>query len=189
MNVFLPSLIQKKVMRAKLWRFVLALIILIGFALLVASILLLPSYFVLLFSVEQIDRRVVIEEQVLARRDLVSLESRVRSINSKIESFEKNESFRYSLSSLLYILGEDTKTGIEISNMTLRTTGEGGAFVMQIQGIADTRDRLVSYIETLRLREEFVSVFSPISNFLEETNVEFSLEVTVNEKVYAYKAK
>lgn len=60
--------------------------------------------------------------------------------------------------------------------------GKGKPAEITASGVADTRDTLLSFVNTLNAREVFSSVDLPISNFVKDRDLPFTLRMEVKQK-------
>ena len=173
----LPVL-EKKVLRKEYWmRFstiILNLILVVGF---VATLLLLPSYFL------SKDKEQIVERQLEAfnkeNPDLAinNVDKTIKDINSKLEMLNSNmTSFQVNEKVLNNILKSRTP-GITFSQI-LFNKREGG-FILEVHGIAENRDALRNFKTELDSNPNFSSVDLPISNFLEKADLVFTISISL----------
>ena len=187
MNELLSYTYLRAVRREKLSRLLLAFVILLVFSLVAGIIFMAPSYFVLLFSREEIARRLQTEELAIEKLRLKNTEENIKSINAAVKSFGSNESGRRSFSKLIIEVANAPATGVNLASFELKKNSDG-LFVTTLRGKADARENLLAYIEALKNLSGFSSVNSPVSNILSSREINFSLNLVVRPDIYSYHA-
>lgn len=183
MRGLLPPAYSKILKREKLiWRFFWAFVF-CGLTFLLGLIFLLPSYFSLVFSLDDILRSLDTEEVSIKRKDIEGLESKISYTNSLLDSYFSGESKRKSFSELLLSLTNLVSNDIRITSIEFKK-GAGDEFVFHIRGEATKRSALILYSQKLRQLDQIKELRSPVSNLLQETNVKFLLEAVINSKYY-----
>lgn len=180
---FLGIKYEKAVRSEKIYKLSSAFLALLSLSVLVWIVCMTPSYFVIVFSKDDILRRVDVEEAVLARRKLGDLEAETAKINKIISDYGNNEAKRRSFSDLLISVFRASPQGIGIENVAL-SKNKDGVFILNLQGVASTREELISYISALQKIPAFSEVNSPISNLLEESNAKFNLDLKIKPESY-----
>src|SRR3989338_66529 len=150
-------------------------------------VFMLPSYFALALSKDDILRRLQAEEKVFEKKEFKSLEEKITSLNEKIFTFEKSEKRRHDFAPLLNKIAINTVSGISLTLITL-SKNEQGLFTFSVTGETDARDNLLKYIDRLRAVKEFSSINSPVANLLKENKASFSLEIKINPEAYKYES-
>ncbi|MBI2023227.1 hypothetical protein HYT01_01530 [Candidatus Giovannonibacteria bacterium] len=184
-NSFITEIYKKEIKRKKIATAILAFLTLSISVACVAIILMLPSYFLLRFSKKDVERRLKAQEEILARRDLGALETKIGEINGLAYTFEKNETKRFSLAKILVALSADIPSSIKLSGLKLDPSS-AGKYAIKLDGQAATRNDFLGYVTALKAREEIASVDSPISNLLKEQKVNFTLTVNIKPEYYFY---
>ena len=126
------------------------------------------------------------EETAIKRRDVDGLESKISYINSLLDSYAKGESKRNYFSEILLSLTNSVSDGINFTGIEFQKSS-GDDFVFHIRGKAEKRSALIVFSQKLRQLEGVKELRSPVSNLLQDTNVNFLLEVVVNSQYYAHK--
>lgn len=174
---------QKIVKREKILRLSVYFIFLLSFAGILGFIFMLPSYFLLSFSKDDYLRKLQIEEEILARRELGKLETEILKVNEMIGTLDMNEKKRHGLSGVLIRLFRATPQDIRIFNLGLERE-KTGQFVLGVSGNASTREYFLKYAAFLESSPDFSEVVSPITNLLSESNVEFNIKLKIKPEVY-----
>lgn len=171
--------IEKRIELRKAYRFrvlsllafMLALLVVLGLALLV------PAYIL-----TDIRRETVVER--LKSMDTSELDTKVGSLNSIITDINtrlmvfKNpeETLVVSRDALLPVLAH-TNSELKINSFLIERTPEG-RFTITTSGVAGNRAALLSFERALRSTPSFSGVNVPISNFVRGSDILFSIEFT-----------
>lgn len=174
---------ERIVKKEKIYRVFSSFIFLLSLVVVIGMIFMLPSYFTVVFSKDDILRRLKSAEEILARRDSDKLEEETRRINTVIANYQNNEKKRRSFSGLLVSIFRITPPEIKIENIGFLKDKEG-KFTFTVFGTASTRDDFISYVSGLQKLPILEQVKSPISNLLEESNASFKLELKIKPEAY-----
>ena len=147
----------------------------------------LPSYLALVFSKDEVARRLAAEEEVFSKKEFLALKTQIALINTKVLSFNRDENKRRALAPILAKLAASTPAGIRLTFISLNKN-ERGVFTLSLQGEASDRARLLIYIDMLKVVDAFSAVSSPVSNLLKEIKVPFSLNIDIKPEFYKYDA-
>ncbi|KKT62746.1 MAG: hypothetical protein UW57_C0013G0003 [Candidatus Giovannonibacteria bacterium GW2011_GWA1_44_29] len=178
---------EKEFRREKIIRVWISFLIILIIAAATGLVFMLPSYFVLVLSKDDILRRLQAEEKVFEKKEFKSLEKTIAALNTTIFTFEKNEKKRHDLAPLLNKIAINTVSGISLVSITL-SKNEQGSFTFSVVGEANARDDLLKYIDRLRVVQEFSSVNSPVANLLKENKASFVLDIKINPEAYKYES-
>lgn len=180
---FLGAKYEKIIKRDKIYRTLSVFLFLLSAVAVTGMVFMLPSYFTVVLSKDEVLRNLKAAEDVLARRESNKLEEETSKVNKAIADYEKNESKRHSFSGLLVSIFKVTppEVGIEKINLIKDKTG---SFTLNVDGNASTRESLISYIANLQKLTSIAQVKSPISNLLEESNAAFHLELQIKQESY-----
>ena len=114
----------------------------------------------------------VVSETTLVTKNSQSYAPKVREINTKINNAFQVQSDYINWS---YLLTEITK--IIPSDITLSYIKvEKNPPIIQIRGVADSRDGLLQFKEALEKSSYFTAISFPIKNILEKENIDFIIE-------------
>ena len=183
----LPQIYQKEIRREKIFRLCFLFFSFASEVLLIGIIFMLPSYFSLIFSANEVLRRWDAEKQAFERQDITSFEDTITQINRRAMLYTNNENKRYHLARLLVRVAEADDKYIHLNSINLQSENDG-SFKFAIRGSATTRDAFISYIQRLKDTPEFLSVYSPISNLLRESNISFAIDILIKQESYYYAA-
>lgn len=186
MNLLLPEY-EKEFRREKNFRVGIGVAFIAGILLAIGLVFMLPSYFALVFSKDDIARRLAAEEEVFGKKEFQILKTRIALINQKTLSFDREENKRRALAPILAKLAAGTPDGIRLTFINL-SKNERGTFTLSLQGEASDRSRLLLYIDMLKGVDAFSAVGSPVSNLLKEVQVPFSLNIDIKPEFYKYDA-
>lgn len=180
---------EKFIRTEKLGRLLVAFILLLDAVVLTAIVFILPSYFYLTFSKDEVLRRLKSTEEVLTKRNSKDIEAKIESVNQMISEYEKNESRRRALSPILVKIAEAgaaAKASVRLKFLKLEQKEKGRDFIIVLSGLAPTREAFLDYLERLKLLPEAKTVISPVTNLLKETDVVFSLDFKLKKEFYDY---
>ena len=124
---------EKEFKREKFLRILIGFAVILIVAFLVGLVFMLPSYFVLIFSEDDILRRFKAAEEVFEKKEFKNLEEQITAINSRISSFEKNESRRREFAALLRKIAANTPNGTKIMLINLNKNREN-LYTLSIHG-------------------------------------------------------
>jgi len=185
MGLVLSEIYKKEIRRRKIGVLFLAFAALLAAIMITGLALMLPAYFNLTFSESEIERRLILEKELLSRRDLEGLEGQINLTNALIKKYIGNEARRFSFADILMDTANTIPFGITLSNFAFESA-DGGAFKIGLDGKAATRGDLINYVNNLRRIEKFASVESPLSNLLREQDVTFRLTINIKPEFYFY---
>ncbi len=86
------------------------------------------------------------------------------------------EKHEYSFHELLPLLESIAESKVELEGVTLNQDKDP---VLSVGGIALTRQTLVAFRDELEKQADFLTVDLPISNLIEESDVEFNIKITL----------
>lgn len=187
-NSLLPALYAKEVRREKIARLIALFFVGTSIIFFVGGVFLITSYFTLVFSKQDVLRRLDAEEQSLARQDIKTLEAYISASNKRSLTHTKNELRRHALSPLLRELARIDTAGVKLSSL-LFSRKPDGTFSLAMKGNADTRDLFLAYAREAKAISLFDTLDSPVANLLSETNVLFELTATIKKQSFFYDEK
>ncbi|KKT29535.1 hypothetical protein A3G55_01375 [Candidatus Giovannonibacteria bacterium RIFCSPLOWO2_12_FULL_44_25] len=182
---FVAKNYKKEFRREKILRILIGFAVNLAVALMVGLVFMLPSYFILVFSKDDVLRRLQAAEEVFARKEFKNLEEKIGGINARVSVFEKNESRRGELAPLFRKLAENAPDAVRLVSINV-SKDANGFYTMSVQGEAERRDELLKYIDKLESVSEFASVDSPVANLLKETKTLFTLNIKIKPEAYKY---
>ncbi len=108
--------------------------------------------------------------EVIKPLDITDLQSRIKTLKTKLAAVMPVSPLEY----VQHIRNYETR-GIHMTGYVMNTTDQP---VMQIRGIADTREALQQLITDLQSDQTISSIDSPVSNFVKSTQGEFVITIT-----------
>lgn len=182
---FISENYKKEFRREKILRILTGFAINLVSAMLVGMVFMLPAYFVLALSKDDVLRRLKAAEEVFEKKEFKALEEKINRINARVSAFEKNESRRKEFAPLLRKLAENTPDAVRLAFVGVSKNQEG-LYMISLQGEATTRDEFLKYTEKLGGVREFMSIDSPVANLLKETKTAFTLNIKIKPEAYGY---
>jgi type IV pilus assembly protein PilM len=172
---------EKKIIHREYWiRFSTIVFSFVALSSAVASLLLFPSYFLSRLKENLVEEKLAIfnkENPNLADNNLDNITNDI-NLNLKIINRE-NPSYQISDKILGNILSSRTD-GITFSQI-LFNKKSGESSVLEVYGVADTRDHLRNFKIALDNNSNFSEVDLPISDFLEKEDLDFTISITIND--------
>jgi len=182
----LPKVYSQAFKKEKIIKRIFIVLVLWGLFLVLGIVFLLPSYFTLVFSLNDVLRSLSTEEVAIKMKDVEGLESKISYTNSLLDSYFLGVSRQKLFSELFLVLTGNISNGIKLTGIEFqKATGEG--FLFLLRGEAVTRNSLIMFSQKIRQLPQVKDLRSPISNLLQDTEVKFLLEVLINSQFYEYK--
>lgn len=171
----LPSQQKVLVKREYIRRRVVVALSFLVFALIVSLALLSPSYFL-----TQVKAKIVRNELEVTKQKLYAELPSDETMKSLSVAVKHAEALRpltkpVSVYELLRIF-ESKPESIKITNIAYAKLDADMSSVT-LRGMAENRESLTSFGRTLENRVEFVSVDLPVSNFVKERDIDFSMTI------------
>jgi hypothetical protein len=153
------------------------LFVVAGFAVaglfLVADILLLPSFLPLFFEKNSLKRQIAILEQSSFLKQEKDLYGKLSAFNSKLSVFGKNqEGQAQTISFFIERILNEKPNGVSVKIIDY---SDGAQKLIKFSGESISRDLFLEFKNNLEESGIFREVVSPVSNLLEERNIEFNL--------------
>lgn len=139
-------------------------------SLLISSILLLPSYFPLLFEYRELKRQSGIEEEASRQLKIRELKSESSRIQKELEYIKSVSARRSKISEIVSPLLKETE-GVVINELIIQKQEN-----IIINGQAATRKDLLDFEKKLRDIGEIRDISTPLSNIIKETNINFTTQ-------------
>ena len=170
---------EEKKMKVKdfYFRFFILLILALSIALCVASIVLIPSYYV--SSI----KKSLIADKLLTLKNTPSVNteetnSALTVFNTQLALIENAQKDKYVISEK--VINEiilKKMPDIKIIGISYDKNSDMGGKIINVRGIAKSRERLLLFRNTLQDDVFFKKVDLPISNFVKGSNITFSLSL------------
>lgn len=173
----IPNEEKKMMIKDFYYRLVTVILLMLSLVALIASIALLPSYF--LSSVkknvinEQLDKEIVEEISSYDQQTLLA----VSALDSKLSLLEKSERDKFLVSDrVISEILSNRISNIKITQISFENNEIKGKQI-SIRGTAPSRERLTLFRRALESNPLFKEVDLPISNFIKGSNIQFYLSL------------
>ena len=107
----------------------------------------------------------------------------IKQTNTRLEIVNSTETNQLQPTRILKLLAETRSDGIAINNISINAEdGESkseGASRVSIDGVADTRDNLLGFEDSLENRAQVLAVDLPIGTLASQENTAFDMTVTM----------
>lgn len=173
----IPNEEKKMMIKDFYYRLVTVILLMLSLVALIASVALLPSYF--LSSVkknvinEQLDKEIVEEISSYDQQTLLT----VSALDSKLSLLEKSERDKFLVSDrVISEILSNRISNIKITQISFENNEIKGKQI-SIRGTAPSRERLTLFRRALESNPLFKEVDLPISNFIKGSNIQFYLSL------------
>lgn len=173
----IPQTAKRYVVREYWLRVITSWLFLISIVGLLVAILCLPSY-VLLTSLDR-SMAVKIDDARAVEEKFRAAEKEVKETNALLIHVADN-SYSNNFSNIIKELDDIAGPNIEITRINLKEEA-GSVDVIALSGVALNRTSLAQFRSALEGSSNFESVELPISNLAQESNIIFSLTVSLSE--------
>lgn len=143
------------------------------------SLFTIISYGVVLFLVTVIlqkDYKYTSESASFVTRDAENYNAKTKEINMQISQIEEIQKNTVNWSIPIHKLINTTKRGIQINNLSLDKKNNS----LQISGMADTREDLLSFKDNLNDTTFLSGINLPIESLLKKENITFNITATIS---------
>ncbi|MBP7804651.1 MAG: hypothetical protein KA052_00305 [Candidatus Pacebacteria bacterium] len=182
MSNLLPQTEKKKILGMYRKRFLALVFFSAAFILLSGAVLLFPAYIVLKDTASSLtEKRDQLKKDETAALQ-GALAKTISDINSRLAIFPDVVTASPIIATFVRPVLETKTAAINITNMGY-ATGEGGAITVQISGIAGNRSSLLSFADALKATKGFKNVTVPISSFIKDSNVTFTIGAVLDQKL------
>lgn len=170
---------QKKVRGEYLRRLSVLALYGVSFALVAWAFSLVPSFVFVQAEVS------VLQEQVRVATD-DSLNTEKKEIKEEIQMYTKQLSFiddtdRVRFSEIIRTVTQNQVAGVTMSSIAVETTEteQGPVTQLALQGVSSTRNALATFKANMESNETFSDVELPFSSFARDTDIPFTMRLTV----------
>ncbi|MCX6739103.1 MAG: PilN domain-containing protein [Candidatus Parcubacteria bacterium] len=147
----------------------------------------LPSFFLSRLQYQKIFAESQTKEVITKQSQVLEMKRSANDANMKISLLLKNSTSTQSAQPLLREIMESRPSGVYITSFSFdRNAGvrppkdkKTVPPSIVIQGRADSRAGLLSFVDALNKKKEFSSVDLPLSNLISDTNLFYTLNITV----------
>ena len=170
----IPNEERKKMIKDLYFRFVVVAFFAIGTSVLAASISLLPSYFFSSIKADLANTKLDTQKKEPAPVVEQTTLGVVKDLNGKISLIERAQKNKYLVSNrFISEILTQKMSDIKITEMSYESNTEKGKLI--IKGTAPSRNRLLSFRKKLEEDRNFSKVDLPISNFIKDSDIQFSI--------------
>lgn len=168
---------KKAVQREYYMRLVVVTLIFVSLTIIVAGLLLIPSYILTLSKESIAQEKQKSLDQMAAQQNNAALLEEMRLINTELSLLASDDTVRLPSDTIARVV--ELKGGdIALQSFTY-TKGDAGVELV-VGGIAATRNALVSFVRTLRQETPyFTSAELPVSNLAQDQDIDFSILIKV----------
>ncbi len=173
----IPNQEKKKKIRYFYYRLLVLFLVMIGFSFFVASLALLPAYFL------SSSKNNIIAEKLNAQKNQTvplldeGIEIVVKDINAKLSLLESAEKNKFLVSEKVFNAVFAKKTSdIKITQISYENNQTKDKKII-IRGTAPSRESLLSFRRALEESKSFKTVDLPISNFIKGSDIQFYLSL------------
>lgn len=174
----LPEEEKKKLFNDYSRRIASASLISLTIVVIIAAILLAPSYYLSVSKLEDEKNNLATLEQSLSYRESRNTEEELKKTEDMIEvisTYLQNGSPEYDFGASLQAL----PNGVAVLSLSWRSVSATESEIT-ISGLAQSRDSLLSFSKNLEKIKGFLKVDLPISNLAKETGAPFVVTVTAS---------
>lgn len=139
---------------------------------------LLPSWFVSFYIENNAGAEVAGLEQDKLKGEVVELSTEINSLNNKL-ALIKSIQTGYSPTHMTKNIIDQKNSAVYINEITYTKSGDNEVGIT-IKGVGGDRESLQSFVKKLESSKLFTKVDSPLSNFTKDTNISFSLFLSMN---------
>ncbi|MFY9461911.1 MAG: hypothetical protein WAP51_01780 [Candidatus Sungiibacteriota bacterium] len=137
------------------------------------GVLILPAFFFISFQQSEAERAKSIEEGARQAARTTEAEEKILRINNLLDVIVAREGKKQDVSPFLKEVLSRSPAGVSIALITF-TPAENRATVA---GLAATRSGLLKFIDLLKGSPGIKAVTSPVSNIIQEEDINFSLSI------------
>lgn len=172
-----PNEEKKSMIQAFYYRLVVVFLLAIVVVVLISVFVLLPSYFI-----SSVRRNIVSSKLEIVKSESINLADQqilteISDIDSKLTLIEKTSKNTFLVSEkIISEIIANKISGIKISQISFEENEADGKKI-NIRGSASSRERLALFRTALEEDSLFKKVDLPISNFVQGSNIQFSLSL------------
>lgn len=179
----LPEKEKREIRRQYRIRKLIVILIFVSIVMIANLILIIPSYILTVYKVNEIQQEIGFVHGQLERTDKHQLNNELDELNRKIGLLTTeyiDEQFHDILAKAL--VNKPSKvhiTALLVQNREA-ASGEGKReFRIQLTGVSDTRDAIVEYIDLLKVGGQFDEVVLPIASLVSQFDTQFDINLTL----------
>ncbi|PIR69267.1 MAG: hypothetical protein COU47_04200 [Candidatus Niyogibacteria bacterium CG10_big_fil_rev_8_21_14_0_10_46_36] len=180
----LPEKAKHHLAQERFVRFVVVSGIIIALIACIAILLLWIPWVTLALQEDELEEQLNIVRQSPLLMHVEEIEDSLSSLNGKLDAYERNSSDILLTSRIIEAVLSHVGSGVSLSFFSYTfPQGLGAVPQFRIEGVARDRSTLLALSDALDGDAMIENVRSPISNFLEESNIEFTLTFNVVESL------
>ena len=174
----LPENLRKEIVKE--YRFRLSIIIILFVIIIQLSFLvfLFPSWLTSFYKEKDFSARGDEADRSLLSLDISSTTAYIKSLNSTLSVIDNSLDYPEFVPIINEVLSKKT-TGIRLSSINYSADSKT-AGTLNITGMSDKRDTLVSFVDKLKDVSYLKKVDLPISNLAKDKNIDFSININVD---------
>lgn len=143
--------------------------------LIVALVLLLPTFFFLSFQKGDVVRLLDLDTEIQARTGIADQIEAIRQANRTAQAVVQHEANRPELSSLFVSVLRAVPAGVKLDAIEYRREPRE----LDIAGFAPSREHLLSLLRSLEANPRLERVSSPVANLIRGEDIRFSIVATL----------
>jgi hypothetical protein len=167
---FLPEEDKKNIKREYYRRLFVVFGLFSFFAIVIGIILLLPVIFLFQGQKTETARQIAVSQELLKNEGGENIVRLVQELNTRAEHLSEQKKNIWEASPLIKKILTAKSENIKIKRISLDEK------TIVVQGISDTRQRLLSFIDDLK-RGGFSKVESPLSNIIKDKDIDFTINI------------
>lgn len=173
----IPNKEKKEMIKSSHSRLVILFLVIASFSFLIASVAILPSYFLSAVRNSIINTKLEIQKSepvpIIDQQTLLV----IKDLNNKLDLIEKAENNKFTISEkVVNAVISKKMPNIKITDISYENDSLNGKKV-SIQGTAPSREVLLSFRQAFEDDNTFKQVDLPISNFVKGSNIQFYLSL------------
>lgn len=131
-------------------------------------------------TLKKIDRKVVLLNDPLGLSSRQNILGAFSSIFTIVDDINKTQKESLAIKQISY--DQITKKGKAAPKTTTGDTKDSGIHVLNIKGRSSNRDNLLFFIKKLEEDKNFLNIDSPVSNLVNNLNIDFTLTITLKDR-------
>lgn len=161
---------KKKRYRLVVWQEIIVVSLLLFYGLILGGIVYMHS-----FQIKNLSIASVSQTQEQAFQEVDSAEKKFKEVNTLVASLQKFQKEHTVWSRVLFALNEASLEGVALEKIA--TTNQK----VSLQGVAQTRDKLLEFKERLNASSCFQNATLPLSDLFTQEDVDFQIDVEVKQ--------
>lgn len=137
------------------------------------GVLMLPAFFFISLQQTEVEHIKKIDEEAQKAAHTSELEEKIRGTNALLDIILAREDKKKDASSFLSEILSGAPSGVSVTLIVYDPSKDH----VKISGAADTRDALLKFVDFLKRAPEIKNVSSPVSNIIQQQDINFSLEI------------